>query len=161
MRVRWDSMKSIATLLILLLTSCASIQDLTNAKCLPAGVPGVVVLQREAYLYQFQNEKEISLLDSPYRYGSGIDESGKILMHSPPPLMILPSGARLTIERITRETHFDNSPNAIYVRGMVHSGNRDIRFSYLWGFNNKIQPAPWESETYEPRDFSRSILCEG
>ncbi len=154
-------MRAFFLALVCLHSGCASIQDLTRAKCLPAGVPGTVVLKREAYLYQFQNEKEISLWDSQYRYGSGVDDSGKMLMHSPPPLMVLPSGTQLTIERFTRESHFDNSPNAIYVRGVVHSGSQDIRFRYLWGINNSIHHAPWETETYDPRDFSRSILCGG
>src|SRR5207342_1558336 len=108
----------------------ASVQDLTQADCLPAGVPGIVVLKRQAYLYQFPNEKEISLWNSPYRYGSGVDAAGKMLMHSPPPLMILPAGTRLTIETITRETHFDNPADAIHVYGVAHSVSRDVRFVY-------------------------------
>lgn len=115
-------MRAFLLVLICLLSGCANIQDLTHAECLPTEVPGTVVLKREAYLYQFQGEKEISLLDSRYRYGAGVDGSGKMLMHSPSPLMVLPPSTRLTIERITRETHFDNSPNAIYVRSATHLG---------------------------------------
>jgi hypothetical protein len=154
-------MRVFSLAIICLLSGCASIQDLTHAMCLPAGVPGTVVLKREAYLCHFQNEKEISLWNSQYQYGSGVDDFDRMVMHSPPPLKVLPSGTRLTIERITRETHFDNSPNSIYARGVAHSGGRDLRFSYLWGSNNKIQQAPWETEAYAPRDFSRSILCGG
>ena len=119
------------------------------------------MLKREAYLYKFHDEKEISLWNSRYKYGSGADDSGKMIMHSPPPLLVLPPGTKLTIEKITRETHFDNSPNAIYVRGVAHSASQDIRFRYLWGINNSIHHAPWETEKYDPRDFSRSTLCGG
>jgi hypothetical protein len=80
-------------------------------------------------------------------------------MHSPSPLMILPIGTRLTIERITRETHFDNPTDAIHAYGVAHSDIRDIRFVYSWGINNKIQHAPWETEAYDHREFSRSIQC--
>ena len=144
-----------------LLSGCASIQNLTDAKCLPAGVPGAVVIKREAYIYQLHDEKEISILKSRYLYCSGADDSGKMIMHYPPPLLVLPPGTQLTIERITRETHFDNSPNAIYVRGVAHGASQDIHFRYLWGISNSIHHAPWETETYDPRDFGRSILCGG
>lgn len=143
-----------------LLFGCASIQDLTRAECLPAGVPGIVVLKRAVYLYRFGNEKEISLWNSPYQYGSGLDDSGRMIMHSPPPLMVLPAGTRLTIEKITRESHFDSPPNSIYVRGVAHGEKRDVRFVYLWGINNTIQQAPWETETHHPGEFSRSVRCE-
>ena len=152
-------MRILLLAIIFLLHGCASVQDMTHANCLPRGVPGDVSLRREAYLYKLQGESDISLWGSPYRYGSGVDASGKMQMHSPPPLAVLPVGTRLTIQKITRETHFDNPRDVIHAHGVAHTIQGNLKFVYSWGIENKINYAPWETDVYDPRDFSRTIGC--
>jgi len=152
-------MRILLLAVVFLFVGCASVQDLTRASCLPDGVPGEVVLKRQAYLYKFKDEADISLWDSPYRYGSGVDTTGKMQMHSPPPLLVLPAGTRVTIQKISRETHFDNPRDVIHVQGVAHSGQDSFKFVYSWGIENRIHSAPWETDTYNPRDFSRTIQC--
>ena len=152
-------MRTLLLTVALFLPGCASVEDLTQATCLPDGVPGEVALKRQAYLYKFDNESEISLWDYPYQYGSGVDASGKMQMHSPPPLFVLPVNTRLSIQRITRETHFDNSRDAIHVQGVAHTGQGNLEFVYAWGIENRIKRAPWEADVYDPQEFSRTIGC--
>ena len=148
-------------LAVLFLAGCASVQDLSQSRCLPNGVPSDVVLLRTAYLYKIEGEPNISLWDSPYTYGSGVDASGKLQMHSPPALLTLPKGSRLTVQKVTRESHFDNPQDVIDVQGIAQTDRGRFHFVYTWGIGNKIKHAPWESEAYDPREFSRSIAACG
>ena len=152
-------MRTFLLTVVFFFAGCASVQDLTHATCLPVGVPGEVILKRQAYLYKFKDEAEISLWDSPYQYGSGIDATGMMQMHAPPPLLVLPAGTHLTINQITRETHFDNPRDVIHAQGVVHIGQDSYNFVYSWGIGNRIHFAPWETDTYDPRDLSRGIQC--
>ena len=153
-------MRSALLIILLLLAGCARIQNITKAECLPTSFPSEEVLKRQAYLYKFEDETEISLWNHPYRYGSGVDASGQMQMHAPPPLKKLPIGTQLTITKITRESHFDGSPNSIYARGIAHIDQEQLHFLYVWGIRNRIQYAPWEKDTYNSSDFSRVIECE-
>ncbi len=155
-----DFMRAIPLFVVLALAGCTSVTDLTRATCVPGNLPGNVVLKREAYLYMLDNDRDVSLWNSPYRYGSGIvDAAGHMQMHSPPPLRVLPAGTPLTIAKISRETRFDGPVNTIHVKGVVHL-EHDQPFYYIWGVDNRINYAPWESETYNPSDFSRTVSCE-
>jgi hypothetical protein len=150
-------MKALLLSAIIFLSGCASVQDLSQSRCLPGGVPGDVTLLRTAYLYKIEGESTISLWDSPYTYGAGVDASGKLQMHSPPPLLTLPKGSRLSIQKVTRESHFDNPQDVIDVQGIAQTDRGQFKFVYTWGIGNKIHHAPWESATYDPKEFNRSI----
>lgn len=152
-------MRLFALSVLLILTGCASIQDLTHSSCTPSAKSGDVVLQREAYLYRVEGEAEISLRDYPRRFGQGVDETGRLAIHTPLALYTLPSGSHISIKRITRETHFDNPPNSIHVVGIAHLQGGDVPFVYVWGINNHVHFAPWESSAYDPRD-NRSMQCK-
>ena len=153
-------MRALVAFLSMLLCGCASVEDLTRLSCIPTTAASDVWLKREAYLYKIDGESEISLWSSPYRYGSGQDASGHLQIHTPPPLYTLGTGTRITIVRVTRETHFDNPPNVIRVRAVAHVGNVTVPFRYSWGIGNHINYAPWETDTYDPRDFSRAMECK-
>jgi hypothetical protein len=153
-------MRMLVALVAILLGGCASIEDLTHLSCTPSFSPNDVTLKREAYLYKIEGESDISLWNSPLRYGQGLGESKHLIIHTPPPLYTLAPGTRLTITRVTRETHFDNPPNVIHVKGVAHLAGADVPFIYSWGIGNHVNYAPWETETYNPSDFSRTMQCK-
>ena len=142
-----------------LLYGCANVKEITHYSCIEPLVPPEVNSKRETYLYVIDGERDISLWDSPLRYGQGVDSAGKMIIHYPPPLHTLPVGTRMTIVRVTRETRFENTPNSIRVFGTVDIDSKPIRFAYLWGLENRVILAPWESEVYQPRARARLLDC--
>lgn len=117
------------------------------------------MLQRPGYLYRFENDDHNSLMERPYTYGSGRDASGRMLMHSPPPLATLPAGTPVMITRVTRETGFDGPYKAIMARGVARVSEGEFDFTYVWGLGNAIDEAPWESAEYAPPVREREIAC--
>ena len=150
-------MKALVIGVALVLAGCAHTEDLTGASCVPAGVPGTVVLKREAYLYRFDNEQQISLRDSRYQYiKSGASAQDRVVTLEP--LKVLPVGTVLTIERVSRETSFDGPIDVIELAGVAHIDD-GYKFRYVWGVSNKIHSAPWEDEVNRPLVFDRVVDC--
>jgi hypothetical protein len=141
-----------------LLSGCRHIDTLTHAECRPANVPGEVVLQREAFLYRFDRDRDISMMDNLYTYVRDHDANGKGIVTTKPPLQVLPVGTRLSITGITRETGFDDPYKAIYASGIAHGPEGDLPFHYVWGLDNKIMKAPWESPIYAPREQNQRVV---
>lgn len=150
-------MKALVIGVALILTGCAHTEDLTGASCVPAGVPGTVVLKREAYLYRFDNEQRISLRDSRHQYiKSGASGQDRVVTLEP--LKVLPVGTVLTIQRVSRETSFHGPLDVIELFGVAHIDD-GYKFRYVWGVSNKIHSAPWEDEVNRPLVFDRAVDC--
>lgn len=138
-----------------LLASCTSNVDLTR-NCLPPGIPGAVTLKRPVNLYRFEREKTISMTDWLDTSGR-TDASGKMVMTTRPPLRVLPAGTRIEILRVRRTRSFD-AGEFTEVLGTFPGDAGPVEFRYLWGSEDRIGAAPWESEVWAPRE-TRPLLC--
>ncbi len=157
MGVRFHMKAIPAIFLAIGILGCTQAQDITGASCVPEGVPGTVTLKREAYLYKFDGEPQISLWDARYRYGKA-DSTGQMQIYSPEPLKVLPIGTQITIQRVRRVTGFDGPWDAIELSGLVRI-DEEYSFKYVWGVSNKIHSAPWEEAVYRPSDIDRVVDC--
>lgn len=137
-------MKALVIGVALILTGCAHTEDLTGASCVPAGVPGTVVLKREAYLYRFDNEQRISLRDSRHQYiKSGASGQDRVVTLEP--LKVLPVGTVLTIQRVSRETSFHGPLDVIELFGVAHIDD-GYKFRYVWGCPTRSTRRPGKTK---------------
>lgn len=147
---------SLPLLVMTLWTSaCTSVRDISNRECVPLATPIEVTTLRPTFLYNYDRDGELELWDHLYKYKIGGDP--ELIIDAP--LMELPPGTRIRIDRVTRETGFDGPWDAIIVYGVIDTGGSWERVQYVWGVGNKIKRAPWETSNHEPRRFDRTVDC--
>jgi hypothetical protein len=139
-----------------LIASCAQIANISNRQCVPIRTPSTVVTLRTTYLYRFEHEGGLQLWDALYQSFKG----GSKIETVEAPLTELPPGTKLKINNVARESSFDGVGNpSIKVYGEVDLDGRTQVFRYLWGINNTINDAPWESADTNPGNVGRQIGC--
>ena len=146
-----------ALAMLVLITACTTMQDISNRDCVPLPTPVEAPTKRIVYLYDEKGDGILDLTDAVW-IGYRTSESGvqEKLIHQP--LAELPVGTILHLERVKRGNTW-TATGVIKVQGNLILDGKRRRFNYTWGVNEKIKSAPWESSEYEPLAFDRAVTC--
>jgi|GEM_PF-1003870 len=153
------SMKMTKTLLTILtlgflLSGCVWNRNLSQRELFRPIIGQKLVTQRVTYIYSHKAIGPYELWDCPHEYGQ-VNRTGAITWIQEKPIYVIPVGTTLTISKVIRENSIDNPP-AIQARGILRFEGKDIPITYLWGLNDQIKKAPWESPKFNAQE-TRSI----
>ncbi len=153
-----NSLLSVTRILVLViaiaLVSCTSHRDLTHLDAFQRQVGVELRTERLTYIYDFPYSAQ-SLWNHTYKYGIA-GENGEMTMHESEPKAECPPGSIVWLDEVRFTRKFDN-PEVIEALGRIYCSGQVWQFRYVWGLGPKIHDAPWESETYDPRN-TRKVL---
>ena len=144
-------MRVLVPAIALVLVSCASHLSLTKFEPFKDQVGVELRTERVTYIYDFPHSPQ-SLWDHTFKYKYG----GEIHMREEEPKALCPAGSIVRLEEVRQTRQFDN-PIVIEALGKIDCGGSVLEFRYVWGLGSEIHAAPWESESYDPREKRRVL----
>jgi hypothetical protein len=145
--------------LLVFIFGCATAEDISSNRAFTETIGKDKETKRITYLYDMNEDGIYEIWDSIYRYGQGIDENGKLIMHTWEPLEVIAIGTSLDVDGVDRLR--SKGGNSIVAHGVLHLSRGSVPFRYHLGLRNYVRDAPWVSPIYEPRKLREIEQDEG